>query len=760
MAPTGSIVAHLLVRFDGAPARERSFSRHGLTSWGTVGATPFELVELVAESDEAALARLAADPAVLEVEPDARVSLHLTPNDPYYANDPITGLGQWGLRRALLDKAWDLARGSAALTVAVVDTGVDSSHPDLAAALVPGPRFVRTADSACPAGTTNRDDNGHGTHVAGIIGATGGNGVGIAGAAYGVRVMAIKALDCVGGGYTSDIASAITYAADNGARVINVSLGSTTASSTLLNAVNYALQKNVVVVAAAGNCGAQSGTTQCPTANNPEYPAAYGGVLAVGATDTSDNPTSFSTAGGYVGIAAPGVSIVSTFPTYPVELTSTSSQNYASLRGTSQAAPLVAGIAALVLSQSPGLSGSAVVQQLRATADDVYVPGIDTKTGSGRVNAYRALTSSAGPAPSSTTLRYGATYQTQAASLNLLLATPPPALSVVVTNTGTRTWSAGGMTPVRLSSHWRDASGAIALWDGPRGLLASDVPAGASATISLPLALPQSVGSYTLELDLVQEGVTWFATQGVPTKRIAATISSGYGATYAVESVPSLLPGVRVRVRATLVNNGAFTWAPGGATPVRLAYHVLDATQNMVVWDGARGALAGDVAPGASTTAALVVDAPLSAGSYLVRIDLVREGVTWFSAQGVATIQVALVVAEDRRATTSYATQTVSRSAPQPITVVVKNTSSVAIGPEGTAPTNVASHWLAPDGSAVLWDGPRATLPRLLLPGDSASVTLPLAAPPAGASQLVVDLVQEGLAWFGIGTAKTVAFAP
>jgi serine protease len=148
--------------------------------------------------------------------------------------------------------------------------------------------------------------------VAGIIGAAGDNAVGIAGVAYGVKVMPIKALDCMGSGFLSDIARAITYAADNGARIVNVSLGASDASATLQSAVNYALSKNVVVIAAAGNCGAESGTTRCPSLNAIDYPAAYPGVIAVGAVNELSAHWPTSNQGAELDFVAPGVKVVST----------------------------------------------------------------------------------------------------------------------------------------------------------------------------------------------------------------------------------------------------------------------------------------------------------------------------------------------------------------------------------------------------------------------------------------------------------------
>ena len=870
------VTARVLVRFADASARERVIARHGAIERGAVGRTGFEVLEFSARSVAAAVAAVAADPGVVAAEPDARVSLRFTPNDQYFAADPFSGggLGQWGLRKAQVDRAWDVQRGSPSIVVATVDTGVDLQHPDLVGQLVSAPRYVSGPDASCPFDTTNRDDNGHGTHVAGIIGAAGNNGLGIAGVAFGVRVMPIKALDCMGSGFLSDIARAITYAADNGARVVNVSLGASDASDVLQSAVTYALSKNVVVVAAAGNCGSESGTTRCPTLNAIDYPAAYGGVIAVGATDSNDQPALFSTAAPYVALSAPGVGILSTFPTYRVQLNADglNASSYAVLRGTSQASPFVAAVAALVLSKEPGLTPEKVAQRLRTTADDVGAAGYDTKSGDGRVNAYRAITGAVlrysaqfqvqPPAPttltlaSMTTLRvqvtntsnftwtaggptpihisthwftssgalvtwdgprasfagdvapgaaatvdvpisaplpkgryslvldlvqegvtwfstqgattlslaievnggYGATYQAPASAQILIGA--PSTIAVTVTNTGTRVWPASGATPVRLGSHLRDQAGKLLLWDGPRVALAADVPPGAIATLAVPLPQPASAGTYVVELDLVHEGVLWFSSEGVPTKQLPASAVTGYAAKYTVGALSPLLPGERVRVAGIVANLGAFTWSAGGPNPVRVSSHVFDAGGRLVRWDGARAGLTADIAPGTSAQATLVVDAPLAAGSYLVRVDLVREGLSWFSSQGVATLDLPLTVIADRRAALSFSVSSVSRASPGAIAITVRNTSTVALSSDGPNGVNVSSHWLGADGKPLLWDAPRVALPRALLPGEQVVVSLPLAQPPIGAAALAADLVQEGVSWFGTGLSLPVTVTP
>jgi len=304
------------------------------------------------------------------------------------SNAPFLTSGQWALRKMHVDRAWDVARGSPELVVAVVDTGVDAGHPDLASVLLPGTTILTNVSAACQ--RTEIDDNSHGTHIAGIIGAAANVAAGTGGVAFGVRILPIKVLDCAGIGYASDIAKGIVWATDHGARIVNVSVGSPTDSDALASAVRYAEAHGVLVVAAAGNCGVGGG--RCRSVNSAEYPAAFGGVVAVGATDADDDVPGFSTRGAQIAVVAPGVRIMSTTPRYATYQSLRGvTANYAAMSGTSQATAFVAGVAALVWSAEPRLDASDVAARLAAYADDLATRGRDDATGSGRVNALRAL---------------------------------------------------------------------------------------------------------------------------------------------------------------------------------------------------------------------------------------------------------------------------------------------------------------------------------------------------------------------------------
>ena len=321
--------------------------------------------------------RLQGSPLVEWAEPNYLRGSLWDPNDQLYRQF------QWNMRKIQAERAWDIATGSSDVTVAVLDTGIDASHPDLAGKLVAGYDFLN--DDPDPA-----DDSGHGTHNAGIIGAASNNGVGVAGVAWGTKIMPLKVLNSSGVGPDSVIARGIVYATDHGARVINMSLGSSTSSRVLARAVQYAYDRGALLVAAAGNTARLD--------NAPVYPAAYEQVLAVGATDEEDKVADFSQHHPYVGVCAPGVRIVSTF------WRGAGYGAYVSASGTSSAAPHVSGLAALIWSISPALTNQQVRQIIEETVDDLGKPGRDEFYGNGRVNAYKALLSARPAAPPSPTV--------------------------------------------------------------------------------------------------------------------------------------------------------------------------------------------------------------------------------------------------------------------------------------------------------------------------------------------------------------------
>ena len=281
------------------------------------------------------------------------------PNDLLYQENY-----QWNLPVIGTERGWNVTRGKENIEIAIVDTGVDLDHPDLRNRLVKGYNVIDERDDP-------DDDNGHGTHVAGIIASETNNNEGIAGLTWYNKIMPIKAMGAKGYGTTFDIATGIVWAVDHGADVINLSLGNYQPSKVLEEAVRYAYSKNVVMVSAAGNDGS----------DQPTYPSAYSEVLSVAAIDYEGKRASFSNHGDYIDIAAPGVYIPSTY----------FNKEYAALSGTSMAAPHVAGLAALIKSANPGLTNTQVINIIKKTAIDLGAHGKDTDYGYGLIDINSAL---------------------------------------------------------------------------------------------------------------------------------------------------------------------------------------------------------------------------------------------------------------------------------------------------------------------------------------------------------------------------------
>lgn len=290
------------------------------------------------------------------IEPNVKFQISLIPNDPYWSY-------QWAPAKIEADCAWNTTLGDPSILVAVVDTGIDYNHEDLAANYVPGGSDWVNTD------TDPMDDHGHGTRCAGIIAAEINNTVGIAGLAQ-IRIMAEKALDQYGEGYTDWLANAIIHATDQGANIISMSWGGYWQSELIHEAIQYAYNASVLLVAAAGN----------ENTDLKLYPAAYDEVIAVTATDMYDERPGWSNFGDWVELAAPGVNIYSTVP-----------WGYDYATGTSMASPHVAGVAALAWSQFPNTTRDWLRLWLRYTVDDIGDPGFDIYYGYGRINARKAV---------------------------------------------------------------------------------------------------------------------------------------------------------------------------------------------------------------------------------------------------------------------------------------------------------------------------------------------------------------------------------
>lgn len=353
------------------------------------GKKPFEVYRFKGSGDMAAfIEKSKNDPSIEYMEPNyirrACYTPLALPNDNYYQSVTLTAPGpQWGYAIIKADKALNdgLINSSKnkLVVVAVIDTGVSNNNPgqyheDLIGMTVNGYNVINT-------GAYPEDDSvglGHGTHVAGIIAANTNNYIGVAGTAglnatatAKIRVMPVKALDENGEGTDEYIYSALVWAADNGADIINLSLGGASDSATLRNAVNYAIQKGCIIVAAAGNSDAKT-----------FYPAAYPGVIAVAATDQADARSSFSNYG-KIDVSAPGEDITSTSRSGPAQ--------YDTSTGTSFAAPFVSGLMALILLNNDNITPEQARNLLEQTCDDIGQSGYDKYTGWGRINVERAL---------------------------------------------------------------------------------------------------------------------------------------------------------------------------------------------------------------------------------------------------------------------------------------------------------------------------------------------------------------------------------
>ena len=290
--------------------------------------------------------------AVTEISPQVEVGiLDVTPNDdPRYNGPPPNGGQKLALDQANFDDAWAAGEDGANVVVAVVDTGVQPDHPDLASNLLPGADFVSSSGGACG------DPNGHGTHVAGILGQV-DNTIGGIGGAPGVDILPVRVLGADGNGSPTNVAAGIAWAVANHADVINLSLGAGSPAG-IDDAVNDAVDAGVTVVAAAGNCGDPTNLQKCGGVNALSYPAALQNVIAVGAVTTGQNArASFSNNNTYVDIAAPGTSIDSTVPI----------SSYGTKSGTSMATPFVSAVAALVLGDCP-MTPAAILTKLQASA--------------------------------------------------------------------------------------------------------------------------------------------------------------------------------------------------------------------------------------------------------------------------------------------------------------------------------------------------------------------------------------------------------
>jgi thermitase len=385
------VPGELLVRFKasaGAADRADALASRRAAGRATLGLPGLALVRLQqGDSVPAAAAALRRDPDVVYAEPNYLFRTSMTPDDPGFT-------AAWGLSKVSAPAAWDVTAGSGAVTVAVVDTGVAAAHPDLAPNIWANPGEAANGADDDGNGKVDDlhgwnlvgddanpdDDNGHGTHVAGTIGARGNDGYGVPGVAWNVKLMSLKAADSRGALTSARVADALSYACGEGARIVNGSFGGPSFSSTVKAAIDAC--PATLFVFAAGNEGINNDAS-------PRYPCSYASpnIVCVGATSQPDNLASFSNRGPVsVDLAAPGVDIVSTVP----------GNDWRWFSGTSMAAPHVAGAAALVASHRPALSAVELRNALLNGVDPVS--GLAGLVGqAGRLNVSSALTAPTTP---------------------------------------------------------------------------------------------------------------------------------------------------------------------------------------------------------------------------------------------------------------------------------------------------------------------------------------------------------------------------
>ena len=501
-----AVPGELVVKFrPGTAGAERrgALQQHGGRIVGRVAALDTEVAEFPALKNErsprgreALIAALKRNPNVALVEPNLIYTTGYTPNDPGRGSQYA-----WGKIQAYA--AWDTTRGSATTVIAVVDTGIQRNHPDLDAKIVAGYDYIEL--DAAP-----DDGNGHGTHVAGTAAAETGNATGGAGTCPGCALMPVRVLDNAGSGTLVSIANGITYAADHGAKVINLSLGGGGAA-TLQAAVDYAWGRGAFLACAAGNGGTSSTASA--------YPAAYGNCFAVASTDAADARSSFSNYGPWVEAAAPGSSIYSTWI----------GGIYSTMSGTSMATPHVAGLAGLLASQ--GLSNAQIRDRICATADKIA--GTGTAWSCGRINAQRAVAGTAPPPPVPTALANGGF------------------------ESGTAPWVQSSSGGYPIISGGRPHTGAYSAWLGGYN--------GANETIYQTITVPANgTLSYWWYMSTEELGVTaydrflvrLYSTGGAPLATLRTYSNASGAGTWRQDSVSLAgYAGRAVRVHFSLAND-------------------------------------------------------------------------------------------------------------------------------------------------------------------------------------------------------------
>jgi thermitase len=626
----------LLVKFaPGASSQSRA------TALSTVGGKALSQISAIGVrvvtvpgSAAAALQTLKATAAVEFAEPDALLKPQDNlPSDPSFPQTFAVGGGAWGWYKTHTTQAWDVTPGSPSVVVAVLDTGLKTQGlADYSGQVVPGWNVLNgTTDTSSTAGN-------HGTYVAGVVGLASSNGVGNAGYCPGCKIMPVQ-VGTDSGAYLSDVAAGVTWAADHGARVENLSWAGTSDSQTLQSAINYAHSKGVVITAAAGN-------TNCDCKN---YPAADQNVIGVAGTDTLDNKQGDSNYGTWVQIAAPESNMTS-WPSV------NGAPGYAPVGGTSLAAPVVAGIAGLLFSANPGLTNTQVEQALEQTAAPV-----NFTVAHGRVDALAALNylGFSDPQPSSVPVNTAAPQiyaETNGDWNSVPLGTSPPQAGQVLLR-GQGSWT--GSAPLSLGAvKWLrcDTSGASCTTAGTTARYTVQ-STDAGYTFRLQVTVKNGLGQVTLTTPLSQP-VGGGAPPPSPPANTAAPVVSG-----------------TARDGQTLQTTTG-TWS---GSPTSYAYQWLRC-------DGTGASCAGIA--GATSASYLLTSADVGA--------TIRSRVTATNSAGSASAVSAQTAAVAAVAPTSTVLPAVSGT-PKPGQTLTSSTGSWS----GTTPLTYAYQWLRCDTSGA-----------------------------------------------------------
>lgn len=382
------VKGELLIRFkDGVSKdnQDKALKEHGAKVKDEIEKIKVKVISVPEKNQEKIKEALSNNPHVEFVEDNGMAEAFAVPNDPSVGS-------QWHFSKIAAQQGWDVSMGNSS-PITICDSGVDADHPDLVTKLLPGYNYYDN--------NNNTDDvQGHGTAVAGTAAAVTNNAVGVAGLAWNNPIIPVRISDPTAWATYSAMAKCVIYGVDHGSRIINISYGGTSSTSTVQSAAEYAWGKNALVFASAGNY----------STNSPIYPAATPKVVGVISTDSADNKSSFSSYGTWADIAAPGSSIYTT----------SRGGGYGGHSGTSFSSPMTAGLGALILAVNPSLTSQGLFDVLTKSTDDLGTTGFDEKFGYGRINVSKALqlAKSYVPAPDTTAPVVSVTTPSQGAQLS------------------------------------------------------------------------------------------------------------------------------------------------------------------------------------------------------------------------------------------------------------------------------------------------------------------------------------------------------